>query len=121
VDGVEVLEVYYEDKVRAVVECLKSGRGFTIKELKACASRSVSVSDKVVSRIVRELELAGAVVKVYKRWFHVESLLGGARGAPPSQPPVAVPSAGLRSSASARYAGRAPPTGLARRGTAPGI
>lgn len=121
VDGVEVLEVYYEDKKRAVIECLKSGRGFTIKELRACAGRSVPVSDKVVSRIVRELELEGVVVKVYKWWFHVESLLGGARGEAPSNPPVAVPSAGLRALTTARHAGREMPIGPARRGTAPGI
>jgi len=99
VDGVEVQAVYvvrYEDKVEAVVECLKSGRGFTIRELRGCAGRHVAVSEKVISRILRELETAGVAVKVYKRWYYAGSLGAGLEAGTAPTPSLASTRGGIR-------------------------
>jgi len=71
-DEIEVSIVNYEDKKRAVINCLKTGRGFSIRELRKCANREVAVSEKTVSKILHELERLGVVVNASKKWYLVD-------------------------------------------------
>jgi hypothetical protein len=66
---IEIDVASYEDKVRAVLKCLMTGRGFSIRELRKCANRNFAVSEKTVSKILKELHRMGVVVNMSKRWF----------------------------------------------------
>jgi len=61
--------VYYQDKKQAIIDCLKTGKGFSIRELRVCVSNKIAVSEKIVSKILHELEKDGTVIKISKRWY----------------------------------------------------
>lgn len=71
-DEIEVSIVNYEDKKRAVINCLKTGKGFSIRELRKCANKEVAVSEKTVSKILHELERMGVVINTSKKWYLVD-------------------------------------------------
>jgi len=70
----EVVIVDKPDKKKAVMECLKTGRLFTIRELRKCASKRMPVSEKIVSEILLELYQRGEVVNYKKRWLYAPAL-----------------------------------------------
>ncbi len=65
----EIVHVDLTDKIIAVLDCLMTGGRYSIRTLKACASKKVLISDKIVSTILRYL-LENRVVQLSsKRWY----------------------------------------------------
>lgn len=72
-ETINISVVDYDDKVRAVIECfLSSKRYFTIRELRKCANVKVSVSEKTISKILKDLYINKAVAYRYKKWYLVD-------------------------------------------------
>lgn len=68
IDNISVTLVDNGDKVQAVLRCLLTGNSYSIRELRSCANRIFSVSEKTVSRILKQLKQEGVVDYISKKW-----------------------------------------------------
>lgn len=71
---VDVSHVSIEEKLAAVLLCFAGGGAFTVKSVRECACRYVSVGDRMVGHIVRFLASVGLVVYSSRKRKWVASL-----------------------------------------------
>ena len=68
IENISVTLVDNDDKVQAVLKCLLTGNSFSIRELRSCANKIFSVSEKTVSKILKQLREEGIVDYISKKW-----------------------------------------------------